>query len=236
MNNTWFNVTKINKYIYAIAEFSHWEKVISYLVVDNHKSILIDSGMGYKSIRNIVMKLTEIEPILILTHGHWDHMGGISEFQRVFIYGHPWEIQKIREGFISSDIVELVDESMFSIQFKPKKYQVKGRKDVGMIQDEDEFLYDDFKLQVIHTPGHTPGSICLYIKSLDMIFTGDTIYPGPLYYNQPESNSDDYLASLLKLKKIISRKTVIYPGHNKITCGTEVLSAGISQLNQAKVN
>jgi len=69
-----------------------------------------------------------------------------------------------------------------------------------------------FSFQIIKTPGHTPDSICLYEKNKHWLFSGDTLYPGPIYLHLKESNLNDYKKSLLKLTKIKISK--IFPAHN----------------------
>lgn len=69
-----------------------------------------------------------------------------------------------------------------------------------------------FKFKIIRTPGHSPDSICIYEKSRRWLFSGDTLYPGPIYLHLKESSLNDYKKGLKKLLKLkISR---IFPAHN----------------------
>lgn len=70
-----------------------------------------------------------------------------------------------------------------------------------------------FQFKVINTPGHSPDSVCLYEENLGYLFSGDTLYNGPIYLHLPESNIEDYketINSLLSLPKI----TRVFPSHN----------------------
>lgn len=69
-----------------------------------------------------------------------------------------------------------------------------------------------FVFQILKTPGHSPDSICLFEKNRGWLFSGDTLYPAPIYLHLKESNLKDYKKSLKKLLKLkISR---IFPGHD----------------------
>ena len=73
-----------------------------------------------------------------------------------------------------------------------------------------------FRFVVIHTPGHTPDSICLYETTNKLLLTGDTIYDGPIYLHLKESNADDYTKSIIKIKKY--KKVIdVLPGHNSFS-------------------
>lgn len=69
-----------------------------------------------------------------------------------------------------------------------------------------------YVLDIIKTPGHSPDSICLYEKNKKWLFSGDTLYPAPIYLHLPESNISEYKNSLKKLNKY--EILHIYPAHN----------------------
>lgn len=73
-------------------------------------------------------------------------------------------------------------------------------------------VVEPFVFKVIKTPGHSPDSVCFYEKNQKWLFSGDTLYPGPIYLHLKESNSKDYLSSLNKLMKLEIKE--IYPAHN----------------------
>ncbi len=223
MKKNWFSVTQLQKNVYALAEFSHWEEVISYLIVDKTQAFLIDTGMGYKSIRTCVAEITNLPVTVLLTHSHWDHIGGINEFKEIIVFNNAFEIHNLKCGFSSNTIEELNKIELFSNGFIPKKYTVAGTDSIKVVEDNAIIPSDSFSVQVIHTPGHTPGSVCFYVSELNAIFTGDTLYPGPIYLQLKESNVPDYIKSIKKLHTILNKDVCIFPGHNKIQSSFSLL-------------
>jgi glyoxylase-like metal-dependent hydrolase (beta-lactamase superfamily II) len=78
-------------------------------------------------------------------------------------------------------------------------------------------------LEVIHTPGHSPGSICLLDKKNRILFTGDTYFPGPLYAHPEDVNIKDYMVSVDKLASRVSEYDFLCAGHNDPWVKSEVI-------------
>lgn len=78
-----------------------------------------------------------------------------------------------------------------------------------------------FKFKVIHTPGHTPDSICLYESKRNILLTGDTMYPGPIYLFFPESDFSAYKQSIQNLVKL--NVTTLLPSHNSFYQDKKIL-------------
>jgi len=85
----------------------------------------------------------------------------------------------------------------------------------GFLEDGDEIKIGDSVLKVLHTPGHTKGSICLLGKNF--VFTGDTLFKdGCGRTDLPGSSQKDMENSLEKLSKLLKPGTTVYPGHGEI--------------------
>lgn len=74
----WFTVEQIDADSYVISELKHWEETHCYLLCGSERAVLIDTGLGVENIREIVGRLTNLPVIVILTHAHWDHIGGLG--------------------------------------------------------------------------------------------------------------------------------------------------------------
>jgi glyoxylase-like metal-dependent hydrolase (beta-lactamase superfamily II) len=219
----WFTITHVHERIYALAEFSHWEKVVSYLILGETEAVLVDAGMGYESMRDAVRSITALPVRVVLTHAHWDHIGGASLFSSVGIFDDPYEKALLARGFQSSEEQELTDTSCFTAPWKPKEYTVFGVLKPQVLHDQQALALDGYTLRVIHTPGHTPGSVCFYIPEWDVLLTGDTIYPGPLYAYLPECDPKLYAASCKKLARLVTTTTMLLPGHNDTHAASSLL-------------
>lgn len=222
---SWFTIQKIHPQVFALAEFCHWERVISYLVVGEKAAFLVDTGMGYADIQQTIRTITSLPITVLLTHAHWDHIGGTPSFSKVYLYAHHFETELLTKGFTSSDISVLSNVKYFKKPFVPRAFSVVGISHVLQLTDGEVMSCGGYKITVLHTPGHTPGSACYWIKELNMVFVGDTLYPGPLYAHLPESNLKDYAASLDKLAQITNEKTIFLPGHNAVVSNKKLLLA-----------
>lgn len=157
------------------------------------KNFLVDTGTS----PSIVGKIDCDVDRIILTHRHYDHTGAALEVQRELdapLYAHPLEAKALREGD---------DRSIISLSFGRKMPEL----DVKDMEDE----YCGFR--VLHTPGHTDGSICLYHPEEKILISGDTVFPGGGVgrTDLPTGNFGDLVASVKKLSDLDVES--IYPGH-----------------------
>jgi glyoxylase-like metal-dependent hydrolase (beta-lactamase superfamily II) len=187
------------------------------------------------------LRIEQVERILI-THGHMDHFGlaaGIRE-----AVGHPVEClihaedkwQVSRENFLKEMWSEEA-ERLMAMAGMPREEMDKVRKRfstfkqlgdpldrASLLREGDQFGGDGYSLEVIHTPGHTPGSCCVYEARNKVLFSGDTIIkhitPNPLvvikrgYLRNPHYQSlKAYRASLDKLSELDVR--YVFPGHGE---------------------
>lgn len=213
----WFVVSQVHPLVYAIREKNHWEDVVSYLLIGKSKAYLVDTGMGYESIKKEVKRITSLPIIVLLTHAHWDHIGGAHEFDSVHIFDDAFEKSSLARGFASADIEEL-NQPYFLNGFLSKPFFAEGKKEHTVFTDNTILEEENFSIYVIHTPGHTPGSVCFWVPEHEFLFTGDTIYSGPEYLFLPESDFSEYKKSVAKLCNLTkkSQKIHIFPGHNSV--------------------
>lgn len=188
----------------------------TYFYIDDKTGagFLIDPGAQADLIYSIIRQNGwKIEKIL-LTHGHMDHIGAVTYLQQhlnipVLIHG---------------------DDELY---LKDPYYNLSGNYGRGIIiegyqllKDNDRIKLDEnpeFYLDVIHTPGHTPGSVVFYSPKDKLAFVGDTLYQhGPGLTNFPGGNRRDLEISLIEKVLSLPKDTLLYSGHSTpITVGEE---------------
>ncbi len=185
-------------------------KTNSYLIWDEstNKAAVIDPSDEGGFISNKILENDLTLTKIILTHGHFDHVNGLLElklnFSHVPILMHQDDLKLYKKA--------------------PQSTKHWTNQDPGPVPPIDEFIKDkqlitigDSQLKVIHTPGHTPGSICLYNKQDDILFSGDTLFKDgfgrvDFSYSSPTKMKQ----SLKKLAKLPGH-TQAFPGHGDFT-------------------
>ena len=187
----------------------------SYIVESGYGVTLIDAPAEAEKIIQ-VLKDRDITPgLVILTHGHFDHVLALGKLKREYpdlkIAVSEKDAVYLSDGGerISGDIA-LFDTGSFYNRMT-SLLPVPGA-DI-MLSDGDEVA--DFR--VIGTPGHTKGSICLYSEKEKVIFTGDTLFSGSIgRTDMPGGSYRDICSSLTKLKALPG-DTAVFPGHGPST-------------------
>lgn len=228
----WFEVYRIQPGIFAIYEPGQWEEVISYLIVGTKKSLLFDTGLGIGDIKNLVSEIISIEPLVINSHTHYDHIGGNYQFQQ--IYGVFTEFSELNsKGIAHEEVKEFVSEGWIRKEtpkdFASKQYLIKPYNVRKTLQDGERVDLGDRILEIIFTPGHTPDSLCLLDRKNRLLFTGDTFYPAPLYAHFPESNLNQFAKTAQLLHKLKHQVDYVVPSHNE----TLLPSSYLEKLDQA---
>ncbi|MGI6071872.1 MAG: MBL fold metallo-hydrolase [Lachnospiraceae bacterium] len=201
-----------------------------YLVIGKEKALLIDTGFGLGSLKKIIDGLTSLPIILLNTHGHPDHGGGNEEFGSPLL--HPADSDLY---FDKCSYEYRKTEMTRDWQMEEEAAKI-FRETPAPIPVEDGTIIDlgERKLTVIHTPGHTRGSVCVWDEQTRNLFAGDNIQPMTTALTE-ESAADlsTYIKSLKRLKEFDIQG--IYGGHfqggtspdlidSKIKCAEKMLS------------
>jgi hydroxyacylglutathione hydrolase len=162
--------------------------VNGYIVSDasSKEAVVIDPGQPAEKIVEQVSGLT-VKHILA-THGHPGHVGGKDDVKAV---------TGGQTGIHTADAKQFLRSA--------DRYLVDG----------DEFEFGDFKLQVLHTPGHTPGSVCFVIAN--HAFVGDTILAGGIGKQTAETDLRRQMMSIGTKLLRLPLQTALYPGHGPAT-------------------
>jgi hydroxyacylglutathione hydrolase len=174
------------------------------------KNILIDPGhfhlFGYVRERLAELSLTaEDVDLVVLTHAHPDHMEGIQAFSgsSALITLHPAELQFIEE------MARQFGARTGIADFQP-----------SFLLQEGELKVDDMIFQVLHTPGHSPGSICLYWAEKKALFSGDVIFQQGLGRTDLPGGNGDHLKKSIRMLSQLDVDFLL-PGHGDIVSGKE---------------
>lgn len=232
----WFATRELPDGVFLVAEPAH---VNSFLVVGSERAVLIDSGLGIGLVRPVVEALTDRPVSVVNTHYHWDHVGGNEEFEESAI--HELGEKPLEEGSSAEELqpylafVDFVaenqpafrelDEQIFSFQsdettpralpegFVRDAWRLDAPTPTHLLREGDEIDLGGRALRVIHTPGHTPDSICLLDERAGALFGGDTINTGAIYGHMTDSSIEAFTASTARLADMAAGVRAVYVAH-----------------------
>jgi glyoxylase-like metal-dependent hydrolase (beta-lactamase superfamily II) len=166
------------------------------------RDLLVDSGMGVVSLCTQVPWLRERKVLAVASHAHFDHVGNHHEFAERAC--HPSEAHILadpRSEWNLADRFAVVE--MFTALppggYRQADYRVQSAPATQLVEAGDVIDLGDRVLEVLHVPGHSPGSIALWEKATGTLFSGDAVYDGPLVEDAYHSNSAHYQDSMQRL-------------------------------------
>jgi glyoxylase-like metal-dependent hydrolase (beta-lactamase superfamily II) len=182
-----------------------------YLITDpsTHACVIVDPGDDAEYISDVIGRSNGQPTMIVATHGHFDHI--MAAFALQLAYKVP---------------VAMHPEDMFLVsRMRSTAQHFLGLTDVDPEPSVDIALHDksivmvgDEQLIVVHTPGHTPGSICLYEKNSNVLFCGDTIFDGGAIGSvDHEYSSREKIRASIKKILAYSAQTRLLPGHGEET-------------------
>lgn len=179
-----------------------------YLVTDTStkETIIIDSGDDGDYIITTIQSNELLPKAIIATHGHFDH--NLATLELKLAYQIPFYMHKEDEFLIK----KIDKSSKHFLDFDPGP-----PPEVDFYINKNSLLqFNKIKFKVICTPGHTPGSVCLYLEEENIIFVGDLMFSDG-YYGRTDfsySNKNDFISSLNKITSL-PPKTTVYAGHGE---------------------
>lgn len=175
-----------------------------YVVIndDNH-CFVVDPGANGKKVMRYLSENELILDAILLTHGHFDHIGAVDYLSQNYhcpVYIHHEDINLLSDAKENLSVYE----TPFTIT-------------TPVIESKDEMMIAGFELKWLHLPGHCPGSSMIYLPKEGIIFSGDVLFKGSIgRFDFPNSSKYDTLKSLDKIKAF-DFDAKVYPGHGPET-------------------
>ena len=147
---------------------------------------------------------------VFLTHSHYDHIADAAKFRSlgINVYVH---------GLDQKNLIAPGSDGLRMI------HGLEGVSDPILIEEGDELSFGEEHFRVIHTPGHSPGSVCFYFFNRAILLSGDTLFKGGIGRLDLPTGQPELMEDSLKKLALIPKHTVVYPGHGFITTIEEEL-------------
>jgi glyoxylase-like metal-dependent hydrolase (beta-lactamase superfamily II) len=215
----WFEVYRAEPDVYVIYEPGQFEEAISYLVPGEERAAVIDTGCGIADIRALAEELTDLPLTVVNTHSHNDHVAQNYMFDEVAIFDTPISRERARRGCSHEEMAHLIAEGMtwrpLPGEFDPEAYHVPPFKVTRWLKDGDTVDLGRRTLEVVHTPGHSPDSVCLLERDARLLWTGDTFYTGAIYTYLPGGDVDTFIRSYRRMISLSPHYERLMPSHNE---------------------
>lgn len=192
------------------------------------RDLLIDTGLGASSLAAEIEDLVDKPLLALATHVHYDHVGCLHEFDERLIHraeagrmADYREFSSLRgsdfpagffDDFDAADtFTDFLIDAVPEAGFDPDRFRIRSAVPTRELEEGDRVDLGDRSFEVLHLPGHSPGSIGLYERASQTLFSGDAVYDGVLLDDLPDSNIDDYVATMQRLRDLPVR--VVHGGH-----------------------
>ena len=176
-------------------------QVNCYILCQSGHAVVIDPGADAVWILNHLQEQNVVLDAILLTHGHFDHIGALDELREKT--GAKAGIHVLDEDMLGDPKANLSAYMSAPVSVKPADF---------VLRDGDVLTYHELELRVLHTPGHSPGGVCFVCG--DALFTGDTLFQ--LSVGRSDFPSSDPAALDHSVREVISKLKgdyTVYPGH-----------------------
>jgi hydroxyacylglutathione hydrolase len=177
--------------------------------------LIIDTGLEAGGLIDFLREY-KLNPVaVVLTHGHIDHINGLAQLRKNFS-GVKAYVHKLD--------AKILTDRQSNLSFLTGLELIDNAIEADFTLEEGNVIEQaGIKLEVLHTPGHTPGGICLYSKKEQIIFVGDTLFADSIGRADMPGGSMSQLIKGIKEKLLmLPDKTIVYPGHGpQTTIGRE---------------
>ncbi len=170
--------------------------------------LIVDTGLEAGGLVDFLQE-HKLNPVaVVLTHGHADHITGVPTLRKSFsgikVYIHKFDSKMLTETG--------------SLLSAPMGKLSNTERACSSLEEGDIIEQAGIKLEVFHTPGHTPGGICLYSRDEGIVFVGDTLFAGSVGRpDMPGGNMRQLMQSIKEKLLVLPDETIVYTGHGPVT-------------------
>ncbi|SEW24328.1 Glyoxylase, beta-lactamase superfamily II [[Clostridium] fimetarium] len=174
--------------------------------VSTKDTIIIDPADSPATIKSVISENGLKPQAILLTHGHFDHILAANQIKEKF--NIPVIACDKEKNIIENSSFNLSSSFGANVQLKADEY----------VQDGTLLNIAGFSIKVIHTPGHTEGSVCYYFLNEDILISGDTLFNESVGRSDfPTGSASQLIRSVKEKLLILPGKTIVYPGHGDST-------------------
>ena len=174
-------------------------------LIGPREAVVVDPGGDAKRILKAIDEYDLDIKSIVLTHGHGDHIGGVLELKEelgVDVLVHEADLIMLQDASRNMS----ANMPMGAVEFKPDR----------LLKDGDIIEVGDLQIEVIHTPGHTPG--CISLKIGQHLLSGDTLFKGSIGRTDFEGGSYEQIIKSIKERLLVlDDNTLVLPGHGENT-------------------
>ncbi len=198
------------------------------------RDLLIDTGMGVASLREAARDLFDRPLLAAATHTHVDHVGSLHEFGERVVHRAEAEMLERAERFSllrgdhPIELIRSFEAAGYEVGecfltalphggFELRRFERPPARATRLVDEGDLIDLGDRVFEVLHLPGHSPGSIGLWEQRSRTLFSGDAIYDGPLLDDIPGSDVEAYIATMRRLERLPAR--IVHAGHDPSFAG-----------------
>lgn len=172
-------------------------------------AIMVDPACNARFLSNMLVNQQLNCVAILLTHGHYDHIGALPELLE--LVGHKVPV------YASEEEADVLNDPRKNLSAMLSGQMLTVKPDI-LLKDGQELELLDTKLQCFLVPGHTKGGMCYYLPENEMLFSGDTLFARSIGRSDfPTGDEEKLIKGIQDKLMCLPDTTVVYPGHNERT-------------------